>query len=661
MWRQLNVPIDPNERRHQADIVQRLRSQRNLLVLDNLESVTGEQLAIGQSLPEPDRRNLQEFLQKLRGGKTLVLIGSRSQEAWLAPGTFQDNIHALRGLDPEAASSFADELLRAANANASRIRATPEYRELLKLLAGHPLAMQVIWSNLSTKTPAEVLTALREGDVKLDHGETRTDSILKCIDYSHSNLSADAKSLLECFAPFTGVVLGPCLEQYIQQLQAQPELAHLPWAQMPQVLAEAERWGLLRREDPFLHLQPVFPYFLRSRINVTRKAAVETAFRKHYQDLCGLIAQLQQSKEPQQRETGRQLAKAEYENAMRALHLSLAARDSIGSRYTMLSNHLDETQDNAAGLSLATTVTAALEQYPPEALSGPLGIEMVGVIDDAAKRFLLLKRYPEAKSAYERALAILTSNNSADAQTKGKVTAGMYHQLGAVAQEQRKWAEAEKNYREALRIEVEFNDRFSQASTHHQLGRVAQEQRQWAEAEKNYREALRIYVEFNDRYEQADTYHQLGSVAQEQRQWAEAEQNYREALRIKVEFNDRYGQAGTYHQLGIVAQEQRQWAEAEQNYREALRIYVEFNDRYEQADTYHQLGSVAQEQRKWTEAEQNYREALRIYVEFNDRYEQASTYHNLGIVAQEQRQWTEAEQNYREALRIYVEFNDRYE
>ncbi len=658
--RQLDVPIDPNERLHQEDIVRRLRSERSLLVLDNLESVTGEQLAIGQSLPEPDRRNLQEFLQKLRGGKTLVLIGSRSQEAWLAPGTFQDNIHALRGLDPEAASSFADELLRAANANASKIRATPEYRELLKLLAGHPLAMQVIWSNLGTKTPGEVLTALREGDVNLDHGETRTDSILKCIDYSHSNLSAYAKSLLECFAPFTGVVLEPSLEQYIQQLQAQPELAHLPWAQMPQVLAEAERWGLLRLEGPFLHLQPVFPYFLRSRIDVTRKAAVETAFRKHYDGLCEATVELQQSKEPQQRELGRQLAKAEYENAMRALHLSLAARDSILSPYVMLSNHLDETQDHAAGLSLATTVTAALEQYPPEALSGRLGLEMVGAIDDAASRFLLLKRYAEAKSAYRQALAIHMSNNSIPEEKRPRGSASIHHQLGNVAHAQREWAEAEQNYREALRICVEFKDRYSQARIYHQLGMVAEEQRQWAEAEKNYREALRIYVEFNDRYEQAGTYHQLGSVAQEQRQWAEAEQNYREALRIYVEFNDRYAQAAPYHQLGIVAQDQRQWAEAEKNYREALRILVEFNDHHSSASTYHQLGTVAEEQRQWAEAEQNYREALRIYVEFNDRYEQAGTYHQLGRVAQEQRQWAEAEQNYLVALQIYVEFKDRH-
>jgi Tfp pilus assembly protein PilF len=61
---------------------------------------------------------------------------------------------------------------------------------------------------------------------------------------------------------------------------------------------------------------------------------------------------------------------------------------------------------------------------------------------------------------------------------------------------------------------------------------VAQEQRQWATAESHYRQALALKIEFNDRYSQASTYHQLGIVAQEQRQWATAESHYRQALAL---------------------------------------------------------------------------------------------------------------------------------
>ena len=69
---------------------------------------------------------------------------------------------------------------------------------------------------------------------------------------------------------------------------------------------------------------------------------------------------------------------------------------------------------------------------------------------------------------------------------------------------------------------------------------VAQEQRQWAQAEQHYQQALAIYIEFNDRYSQASTYHQLGMVAQEQRQWAQAKEYLLQALAIFVEFQDEH-------------------------------------------------------------------------------------------------------------------------
>jgi tetratricopeptide (TPR) repeat protein len=76
------------------------------------------------------------------------------------------------------------------------------------------------------------------------------------------------------------------------------------------------------------------------------------------------------------------------------------------------------------------------------------------------------------------------------------------------------------------------------------LGIVAQEQRQWAQAERYYRQALEIYVEFNDRYEQVGTYHQLGRVAEEQRQWAQAREYFLKDLEISAELGDE-------HDLGI--------------------------------------------------------------------------------------------------------------
>lgn len=72
------------------------------------------------------------------------------------------------------------------------------------------------------------------------------------------------------------------------------------------------------------------------------------------------------------------------------------------------------------------------------------------------------------------------------------------------------------------------------------MGSVAEEQRRWEQAEQFYQQALQIYGEHNDRYQQASTYHNLGTVAQQQRQWPQAREYFLTALEIGVEFNDLY-------------------------------------------------------------------------------------------------------------------------
>lgn len=54
---------------------------------------------------------------------------------------------------------------------------------------------------------------------------------------------------------------------------------------------------------------------------------------------------------------------------------------------------------------------------------------------------------------------------------------------------------------QALAVKIEFNDRYSQASTYHNLGRVATEdQCQWPQAEQYYHQALAIFAEFHDEH-----------------------------------------------------------------------------------------------------------------------------------------------------------------
>ena len=98
-----------------------------------------------------------------------MLLGSRGGEAWLAQGTFGNNMYDLPGLDPEAASTLADLILE--RNGATKYRSDDELLHLLKLLDGFPLALEVVLPNLARQAPKEVLSALQVGDVDLDTGE----------------------------------------------------------------------------------------------------------------------------------------------------------------------------------------------------------------------------------------------------------------------------------------------------------------------------------------------------------------------------------------------------------------------------------------------------------------------------------------------------------
>jgi len=543
-----------SEAAQQAMIAERLRARRHLLILDNLESITGAEMAIQNTLTPQEQEALKSLLAELADGLTLVLLGSRGGETWLAGGTFEDNVYLLGGLDPESASTLADEIL--ARHDATKHRDDEDFKHVLGLLDGYPLALEVVLANLNPQTrgqtPAQVLDGLQAGDVKLDTPDAveKTESIVRCIDYSHSNLSPEAQGLLACLAPFTGVIFRPLLEHYSERLRQQAAVAELPFDRWDEVLGEAADWGLLVEHPAapgFLQLQPIFPYFLRSRLQTPEQAevrrAVHAAFREVYDQFAGEIFGLLQSKQPAEKQAGQGIVRLEYENLATALDLALDAQVSILKPYGAISGYLDATQQQQRGLELGQTVLARLEEYPQQSLTGELGAEFGGVIDNIAMRQLLLKQYAAAEASYQKALSL--SKRLRDSDQRQKATASVYHQLGYVAQAQRQWAQAEQHYQKALEISIEFNDRYSQASTYHQLGRVAEEQRQWAQAEQHYQKALEIYVEFNDRYEQAGTYHQLGSVREKQRQWAEAREYYLRALQTYVEYEDA-------HNLGIV-------------------------------------------------------------------------------------------------------------
>ncbi len=618
-----------------AAVLRGLKSTRHLLVLDNLESVTGEPLAVQNTLPVEAQTELREFLQKLIGGRTLLLLGSRSGEAWLRDDPLRaSEIYELRGLDYEAQTELTEAVLK--NVHAPRYPEQAEhqadFRHLLKLLGGYPLAMEVVLSNLSQATPAEIIARLQAADVNLDNqteAASKTQSILKCIQYSHSNLSEAAQTLLLCLAPFTGVVNINWLPQYSEQLKAQPALAKLPYDKWEHVLQEALNWGLLQphenfREMGYLTLQPIFPYFLKTRLNDAalskHKEAIEIAFREYYNGIGDFLWGKIVSIKAQEKQEGIYLIEIEYENLLSALKIALKHQTSFTLIYFPISSYLETKKAHQQGLELGNFVLAELKRYPAELLKSNIGPEFIGTIDYIAKFHLSLMQYPLATREYKRALHLLDKLSIYTTKKKAILRSGILFQLGLVEHKQLQWREAEGYFKDALKIYIEYGESKSQAKTMHNLGRIDEELGHWESAKYYYKEVLKIFIELNDQYLQAQTLNQLGRVAQEQQEWDIAESYYKETLDIFIKNNDRYSQAKTMHNLGRVAEEQGNWELAEDYFKKALKICIESNDRYSQARTFHHLGVVAAKQRQWEAAAQYVLEAAEILVQYQDQY-----------------------------------------
>lgn len=679
---------DLNAEAQHSILIRRLRTQRHVIILDNLESVTGAYLSIQNILPIRDQMALRQFLTELVPGKTIMLLGSRGKADWLtsssplAAGFSTLDIYDLPGLDPEAVSRLTNRILQTQGIphDYSQKSFWDDLHSLLDVLDGSPLSIQVVLSHLATTTLDDMLDVLQINRNKLsstqtrnllldeEHGLTAHEDkkriLLHAIEYLHSNISPDMRTIIYCFKPFTSVINQSILDSYTEHLKQQPQLAHIPFHRWREVIQVISLKGLLNpipTVGNMMQLQPIFAYMLHIHtLSDDIEAAIKNAFCQLYNEWSKEVSVLLGSNQASEKKQGIEIARLEYENLFTALNLALKLQVSFWEPYHALFLYLDSIQDYHRGLELSETVLEQVQTYPQSTLHGEIGAELVGVLDDIAMRQFLLSHFDLARDYYQQELRLIEQLHKVNQEEYQRLTALVYRSLGEIDQAERQWGSAESYYLHALKMFIELNNRYEQASTYHKLGMIAQQQEQWNHAESHYQQAYKIFVEFEDRHSQAWTLHQLGTVKQAQRQWAKAEAFYQQELRILVEFHDSYEQANSYLKLGMVAQEQRQWVQARTYFEQALEIFTEFEDQQNEAKIYHQLGIFSHAQRQWAKAKNYYQQALKIFKDLNNRYEQASTFSQLGLLAQAQRQWTQAKDYYQQVLQIFIEFGDVY-
>jgi tetratricopeptide (TPR) repeat protein/type II secretory pathway predicted ATPase ExeA len=615
-------------------LAQVLNTRRWLVVLDNLESVTGQALAIANTLTTAEQAEIRSFLGMLRGGQTRVVLGSRRREDWLS-AVYGGNEYELRGLDGLARSELAEAVLKNHVKDAGKRRsivADKDFARLMRLLAGYPLTIEVVLSNLGRQSVAEVLAGLDAADVRLDRVGNKTESILQCVEYSHGNLSASAQRSLLCLALFSGFVHRGFLPQYVKHLQAAGDaFGDLTIEALDSAVGEAINWGLLTPMDrampDLLTIQPIFPYFLKTKLlkqNETFQSVFRLGFKNHYEKLALFYDELMRSNVLQKHKNGVEFCKLEYNNIHKALHISLD-RGELISMYGALDRYYESIQDFKSGLELAEEVLLKINLYPDSWKTKEGREEYSIFLNLIGHAYMKNQKYEKAYPVLCESLQICEAKNDIRSQAK------THHGLGIISFELRKYTESKQHYQKSLQLKSVLKDYHSQAKTYNQLGILAYELKDYEEARLFCEEALKIVIAHNDSHTEYLIYYQLGRIMQELKEYKEAEECYEQSLRLSISFADKSIQARIYQQRGMMSDQLQDYQAARKNYQQALKIKIELNDPY-QSSTYHQLGMVAQELEEYGEARQNYTQALRLKIELGDRYAQASTYGQLGLL-----------------------------
>jgi DNA-binding SARP family transcriptional activator len=188
------------------------------------------------------------------------------------------------------------------------------------------------------------------------------------------------------------------------------------------------------------------------------------------------------------------------------------------------------------------------------------------------------------------------------------------------------------------------------------LAQAASEQGEYEAAQEHSSRLLELARDLGDRTHMAAALSMLGSIAW---RWGDLDQSgerLREALSIHKELGNRTMIPRLLNMLGVLAIMQESFDRAEQYYEEGLTLAHQMGDRQAVADMLNNLGYIKHHFTKnYEEAREHYRESIDISIEIGHRQGATSTLSNLGHLCVLMDEYAIAWDCLREALREAME------
>jgi tetratricopeptide (TPR) repeat protein len=357
----------------------------------------------------------------LRGGKTRVLITSRSDEAWLGS---TNRFHIpLGGLKGEELWDYCTAILRDFNFKVDRN--DPELSPLLKLLDGHPLTMRAVLPELERRSLTSIIESLEKNLAGLSQSDADIGSesrLYATLGFLNESVPDELQELRIPLSLHERYVDG----DYLSAMAEQVDEVRWPRDQIDRFLSALCTAGLLRDIGQSIYeMHPLLSRYLRA-LNLPDP---NDRWHRGFVDVMGTLAD---------------------NVAPKPLHEQRSVFHWHGTNFEFARQQAEH-QDMGAHLG---AITQAL---PVHALN--------------------TRRFDRAVDLFEEHAEFEIQEDRED------LAAATYHQLGIIAEEQRDFAAAETWYRKALAVFEKLNDAHSGEVVKRSLARLAELQQQDSEGD----------------------------------------------------------------------------------------------------------------------------------------------------------------------------------
>ena len=205
-------------------------------------------------------------------------------------------------------------------------------------------------------------------------------------------------------------------------------------------------------------------------------------------------------------------------------------------------------------------------------------------------------------------------------------------------------------------IQRVYNDQRSIAVCKGQLGTVRLLQKRYAEALKAYKEALRLFKALGELGSMGVSWHQIGMVYRYAGQFAQAEKAYRQALAMRVQQQELHGEASSLGELGLLYNAMGRLDEAVAFYRQAAAIFVILNDLKNEGATCKNLADTLMKLARYNDAHQELQRAIDCNKPFGHAAEPWKTWALLHDLKQATGNAPAAADAWQQAVQCYLAY-----